>query len=64
MSVQGLSRVHALILQIDGTPYVIDTASTYGIRVQDMPVRVHSLKAGEDVLLSRGLAVVRWRRVH
>jgi hypothetical protein len=62
LGVRSLSRVHALLLKVDGKLHVIDTASTCGIEVRGRPVRAHAMTAGENVLLGRG-AAIRWRPV-
>jgi hypothetical protein len=63
LGVGSLSRVHALLLKVDGTVHVIDTASTNGIEVRRTPVRAHALTAGEEMILG-GAVSIRWHPVH
>ncbi len=60
-----ISRVHVLLLEVDGALYLIDTASTNGVWSRSAGgVRQHALKFGEDFELGRYLARLRWSPVH
>jgi hypothetical protein len=59
----GFSRVHLLVIDIDGTLYAIDTASKNGTWQGGTPVRAAKLQPG--VVLSLAcLATVEWRPLH
>ncbi|HUL77105.1 MAG TPA: FHA domain-containing protein [Vicinamibacteria bacterium] len=63
LSHPSLSRVHLLVLEIDGTLYAIDTASRNGSRCGGEPVRVTRIRPGLPVSLA-GKATVEWRSIH
>jgi len=54
-----LSRVHLLLLSLDGDTYAIDTASTSGVRCQGR--RVHVARLGESAELAFGGVTLRWQ---
>jgi hypothetical protein len=64
LALDRCSRVHALLLEVNGAVHVIDTASTHGVFVQGRAVRVHRINAGEEVVLGHHLAWLRWHSVH
>jgi hypothetical protein len=64
LEVRGISRVHVMLLQVDGELHVIDTASTMGVTVGKMAVRSHPVTSGTEIILSQGLASIRWNPVH
>jgi uncharacterized protein YegL len=59
---EGISKFHAEIRFRGGKFFLFDNSSTYGtfIRVTDAPgrTRLHRLKAGEEVSLEKGAAVI------
>ncbi len=59
----GLSRVHLLVLEIDGALYGIDTASTNGSWSGQERAGCLPLRAGAPVSLA-GKATVEWRPFH
>lgn len=59
----ALSRVHLLVLEIDGALYGIDTASKNGTWSGEKRVRVTPLRTGIRVSLA-GKATVEWRPFH
>jgi hypothetical protein len=58
-----LSRVHLLVLELDGALYAIDTASTNGSWCGRDRVRATRLQPGLRVSLG-GKATVEWRPFH
>lgn len=57
----GVSRVHALLIQLDDTVLVVDTASTYGTTVNGQPVeRARVLRGDVELELGRDTRA-RWR---
>lgn len=60
----NVSRVHLLIIEIDGALYAVDTGSTNGVRRGGERFREHAL-GGHDVLeIGKGLATVEWLAHH
>ncbi|HTJ44659.1 MAG TPA: FHA domain-containing protein [Kofleriaceae bacterium] len=62
----GISRVHVLVLDIDGALYAIDTGSTNGIYLgrlgrEKEEVRIAALAAGAELVLGDDLARMEWR---
>jgi hypothetical protein len=57
----GISRVHVLVLDIDGALYAIDTGSTNGISIGKDEVRITALAAGTELVLGDDLARMEWR---
>jgi FHA domain len=64
----GISRVHVLVVDVDGVLYAIDTGSTNGIydpnRVtgdRKSEVRITPLAAGAELVLGDDLARMEWR---
>jgi pSer/pThr/pTyr-binding forkhead associated (FHA) protein len=56
------SRVHAVVVGIDGVPYLVDTGSGNGVRhVSGAPARCWRLEDADAFRL--GNATVSWRRV-
>ena len=64
LALERCSRVHALLIEVNGAVHIIDTASTHGVFVQGRAVRVHRIGAGEEVVLGHHLASLRWHAVH
>lgn len=60
MSDHRISRVHALLLLIEGVVHVIDTASTNGIWCRGLEVRHHPLLFGDELEIGSRLGWVRW----
>jgi hypothetical protein len=58
----SISRVHVLVIDIDGSLYAVDAGSTHGtwLRTQQREVRITPLVAGEELMLGEELAVLRW----
>ncbi len=58
----GISRVHLLVIDIDGCLYAIDTASTHGVWLgqEEREVRIAPMTAGTDFVLGGQLATLRW----
>jgi len=59
-----VSRVHALILHIDGATYLIDTASTNGVWVGGKRVNCVQLRDGLEVRLAGRGHVLRWHELN
>jgi hypothetical protein len=59
----GISRVHVLVLDVDGALYAIDTGSTNGISIgrPATDVRIAALAAGVELVLGDDLARMEWR---
>jgi hypothetical protein len=59
----GISRVHVLLVDVDGVLYAIDTGSTNGIFATDgkEEVRVTALASGSELVLGDDLARMEWR---
>ncbi len=57
----GISRVHVLIVDVDGVLYAIDTGSTNGIFRDHAEVRVAPLADGASLVLGDDLARMEWR---
>jgi FHA domain len=56
----GISRVHVLVVEIEGALYAIDTGSTNGVYEGGADVRVAPLAAGSELVLGDDLARVEW----
>lgn len=56
----GISRVHALVIEIDGVMYAIDTGSTNGIFAGDATVRIAPMGQGAPLVLGDALATMEW----
>jgi hypothetical protein len=58
----GISRVHLLIIDIEGHLYAIDTGSTHGtwLSGEDREVRITPLDKGTELTLGAKLAALRW----
>jgi hypothetical protein len=59
-----VSRVHLLLLELDGQLYAIDTASTNGVWKGQHEVRGHRLAHGDTLTFGRDLAFLEWSVVH
>ena len=57
----GISRVHVLVLDIDGALYAIDTGSTNGMSIGRDDVRIVQLGKGVELVLGDDLARMEWR---
>lgn len=57
----GISRVHVLVLDVDGVLYAIDTGSTNGIYRGGDEIRVAPLGPGAELVLGDDLARMEWR---
>jgi hypothetical protein len=59
----GISRVHVLLVDVDGVLYAIDTGSTNGIFASGgkEEVRVTALASGAELVLGDDLARMEWR---
>jgi pSer/pThr/pTyr-binding forkhead associated (FHA) protein len=60
---KSISRVHLLVIEIDGALYAIDTASKNGTWQGGLPVRSARLVPGAVLRLARH-ATVEWRPLH
>lgn len=60
----NVSRVHLLVIELDGTLYAIDTGSTNGVRHAGQPFRERALGAHDVLELGLGLAEVEWLASH
>lgn len=58
----SISRVHLLVIEVGGTVYAIDTASTNGtwMRDSEREVRLSALTDGMELILGNERAYVRW----
>ena len=59
----SLSRVHLLVIEVDGALYAVDTASKNGSYLGDRSVRSVKLQPGVPLRLARD-ATVEWRPFH
>jgi hypothetical protein len=62
----GISRVHLLLLQVEGDVYAIDTGSTNGTFragpvASDAEVRITRLEEGSELVLGEDLVRVKWK---
>jgi len=65
LSSLGISRVHALVIQIAGQVYAIDAGSTNGLWTEGGDrVREAKLLPGRHVRLAQGIATVAWGFTH
>jgi FHA domain len=56
----GISRVHVLVVEVDGALYAIDTGSTNGVYQEREEVRVAALAPGVELVLGDDLARMEW----
>jgi len=63
LSSDRLSRVHLLVIEIDGVLYALDTASTNGSWLPTGPLRTARVEPGRPIMLA-GDASVEWRPFH
>jgi hypothetical protein len=56
----GVSRVHLLVVEVEGTLYAIDTGSTNGTFHGDDEVRIVALGSGTALVFGDGLARMEW----
>jgi pSer/pThr/pTyr-binding forkhead associated (FHA) protein len=57
---RNISRVHLVLVEIAGTVYAIDTASTNGVWVGKTAVRLTPLESGSVFTLGGDLARLTW----
>jgi hypothetical protein len=57
-----ISRVHLLVIEIDGRLYAVDTASTHGTWLggESREVRISRMEAGTQLVLGQDFATLRW----
>ena len=55
-----MSRVHAVLVEFDGAPWLFDLASRNGTTLDGIPVTACRLESGQRYLLGGGVAL-RWR---
>lgn len=55
-----ISRVHALVVELNGVVHLVDTASTNGVWRDEEQVRLTPLQPGDRLDFARGVAQVRW----
>jgi hypothetical protein len=58
---RGISRVHALIIAVDGAPHVLDLGSTNGTWIDGAEIRVARLHAGTTFRLGERGPTITWR---
>jgi hypothetical protein len=58
---RGISRVHALMIEIDRAPFVIDLASTNGTWIRERDVRVSRLEGGVTFRMGEHGPSITWR---
>ena len=63
LSDSSLSRVHALVIELDGALYAVDTASKNGCWLGERPVRSARLQPGLPLRLAKD-AAIEWRPFH
>jgi hypothetical protein len=63
LSSHKLSRVHLLVIEIEGVLYALDTASTNGSWLPAGPLRAVRVEPGRPIMLARD-ATVEWRPFH
>lgn len=56
----GISRVHALVIEIEDVMYAIDTGSTNGIYAGANTVRIAPMGRGAELVLGDALATMEW----
>ena len=59
----SLSRVHLLVIELDGALYAVDTASKNGSWLGSIPMRCTRMLPGLQVRLAHD-AAVEWRAFH
>jgi hypothetical protein len=57
-----ISRVHLLVIEIEGRLYAVDTASTHGtwLGKESREVRITRMEAGTQLVLGQDFATLRW----
>jgi hypothetical protein len=55
-----VSRVHALVVDVEGRTTVMDLGSINGVWIGEQRVRAHELRAGDEFGLGYGAVTVRW----
>lgn len=62
IDIDGISRVHVLVIRVDGVVYAVDTASTNGTYLaRGDEVRIVGLSGGTELILGDDLAHMEWR---
>jgi hypothetical protein len=61
LALEKISRVHLLVVRVGDDLWAIDTASTNGVAADGQGVRVHRLRAGDELTLAEGSGAVRWQ---
>ena len=56
----GISRVHLLVVEVEGAVYAVDTGSTNGTFHGDDEVRIVPLASGTELVFGDGLARMEW----
>lgn len=64
LALEKISRVHLLLVRVGDDLWAIDTASTNGVSAAGEDVRVHRMRAGEDLALADGTSAIRWQPLH
>jgi hypothetical protein len=59
-----ISRVHLLLVEIEGVRYAVDTASTQGVSRAMDPLQISRLEYGEELVMAVNRATVRWLPVN
>jgi hypothetical protein len=59
LALDRISRVHGLVITIDDVPWLVDVASTNGVRADGAPTRVAALAADVSYELG-GVGALRW----
>lgn len=61
IELDSISRVHLLLIELDGRHHAIDTASRNGVFADGEPVRVIALEHGTRLDLAAEAAILHWR---
>ncbi|PIE17524.1 MAG: hypothetical protein CSA66_05675 [Proteobacteria bacterium] len=56
-----VSRVHALVLDVDGQPWLIDVASINGVELDGAPIRQAPLPLDRPAVVRLGRSLLRWQ---
>ena len=60
----AISRVHLLVIQVEGVLHAVDTGSSNGTWIGDQRVHVAPLQFGSTLSLADGCAEIEWRVLH
>ena len=61
---RSVSRVHVLLLDVEGTLYLVDTGSKHGLYQNERRVRCVPLRLGDRAMIGRSLALLSFRSMY